>query len=68
MGAPLSPRLDAESKLAPNLVANADNQVAKAEGLTESEAAELVVWLKEKGYELVELIQEPNCCSVLWKR
>ena len=63
----LTPRLDAASKLAPNTIqaGHADN-FAKAEGLTESEASQLVAWLQEAGYRSIELVQESSQCSVQW--
>lgn len=68
MSVSLTPRVDAVSKLAPNLLASTDNQVAKADGLTESEALELVAWLTESGYHQIEVLHESEYCSVRWKK
>lgn len=68
MGASLSPRVDAVSKMAPNLLANAANQVARAEGLTEDEANELVEWLRKTGYHEIEVLHESDRCVVLWQK
>jgi hypothetical protein len=68
MSVSLTPRVDAVSKLAPNLLANAENQVAKADGLTENEAQELVAWLTESGYHEIEVVHNTEHCSVLWKK
>jgi hypothetical protein len=67
MGAPSSPRVDAISKLAPNMV-NANNQVAKAEGLTEDEAIELATWLKGEGYHVVGIHFDEPHYSVQWTK
>jgi hypothetical protein len=63
----ISPRVDAASNLAPNgsLVVAASN-LAKAGGLTETEASELVAWLHEVGYHSIELVHEADRCSVQW--
>ena len=69
MGAILSPRLDAISKLQPNLrLPSLVKPVAKAEGLTMNEALELTAWLKEAGYGSVEVVHEDDRCSVLWSK
>jgi hypothetical protein len=69
MGAILSPRVDALSKLQPNLQLQAKGKpVAKAEGLTVDEALELTAWLKESGYDSIEVIHEADHCSVLWSK
>jgi hypothetical protein len=68
MSVSLTPRVDAVSKLAPNLLANAKNQVAQADGLTENEAKELVAWLTESGYHEIEVVHHAEHCSVLWKK
>jgi hypothetical protein len=68
MSVSLTPRVDAVSKLAPNLLANAKNQVAQADGLTETEAQELVTWLMESGYHEIEVVHDEDHCSVFWKK
>jgi hypothetical protein len=69
MGAILSPRVDAISKLQPNLqMVSSGKPVARAEGLTEDEALELKAWLQEAGYASIEIIHEADHCSVLWSK
>ncbi len=69
MRAMLSPRVDAFSKLQPNLKLPAtDKPVAKADGLTVDEAIELTAWLKKEGYTSIEVIEEEEHCSVVWSR
>jgi len=64
-----SPRRDSASKLAPNSgQKHACRNFAKADGLTEREATELIAWLHEAGYASIEVVHEATQCSVRWSK
>jgi hypothetical protein len=65
MGADLSTRADAASKLQPH---NRFPSLAKADGLTEEEARELVTWLHKAGYNSVDVIAQGQQSSVTWQK
>jgi hypothetical protein len=69
MAVTLAPRLDPPAKLKPNdgpARAN-DCALAKADGLTEMEAAELSQWLEQSGFSSVQVIRRKDHCSVHWR-
>jgi hypothetical protein len=69
MGAILSPRIHALSKLQPNMqLGSRAKPVAKAEGLTADEARQLAAWLEEEGITSIEVIHEAEHCSVIWQK
>jgi hypothetical protein len=63
----LSPRADSALTLLPKSApTEVIDRVARADGLTLNEAAEMAAWLRSGGYESVDVIHQGDKASVVW--
>jgi hypothetical protein len=68
MAALISTRADEASQLLPNVKPGAvDTHLARADGLTEDEAAQLAKWLTAEGYGSIEVLHEADHACVVWR-
>jgi hypothetical protein len=44
------------------------SRLAKAEGLTDSDAMLLATWLRSAGYQSIQVVRQGERASVLWSK
>jgi len=61
--------MDAVSRSQPDVCLPVlDDDIAKADGLTMTEAIELATWLTETGYDSIDTVHQSEGSSVTWQR